>query len=262
MKMRVFCCLALACTMTAPAALVQADTTTDLILTADGDSRWYDLFSAAWVELGQPWNGSSAEDGFFAIESEAGFGGGMFDSNTFDPTTFNPSVYDEIGSGADAFPNEPVFSIGNYSVTYDDSGITGIGTEVANITGFSLNFSNDIVIDILGAESDTWTTSSATGTVTLVNGLLSEINGNTDISTTYDLSFLGAGIVDYEGTFSVNANNWELYVDGPPAGNPARALRMVWDAQGSLTAVPEPGAAAVLMLTACSMMLGWRRRHQ
>ncbi|MEM8679052.1 MAG: hypothetical protein AAGF97_06855 [Planctomycetota bacterium] len=207
-------------------------------LNADGDSRWYDLFSAAWVELGQPWNGSPTLDGFYGIQSEPGFGGSNYSSNTFDPLTFTPTVYAELGGGVDAFPNAPAFTSGNYSVDYDDSGVTGIGTEVAPITSFSVNFSDDIVIDVLGAASDIWTTSNPSGSVTLVNGTVTAIEGGADVATTYDLSLIGAGIVDYEGTFTVDSGAWDLYVDGPPMGHPGRAARMVWDAQGSVSNLP------------------------
>ena len=93
----------------------------ELVLRADEDSRWYDLISAAWVEVGQGWNGNPDLDGFFSIEREAGFGGGSYDSNTFDPSTFNPQVYSTFG-GVDSFPNESDFTVGNYRVDYDASG--------------------------------------------------------------------------------------------------------------------------------------------
>ncbi|MEM7313820.1 MAG: hypothetical protein AAF497_11780, partial [Planctomycetota bacterium] len=208
--------------------------TYEMELISNADSRWLDLFSAAWVEAGTNWNGDTVRDGFYGIASEPPFTGGNYDPNTFDPTTFEPIEYIEIGGGVDAFPNYPEFSIANYSVDFDDSQVTGVGVETAPITGFDLNFSQDVVIDIVGATSQTWLTSEPQGTVTLTNGSVSAIDGTTTVTTPYDLTLVGVGIVNYQGTFSVSGDRWDLFVDWPPPGDPARAARMVWDLHGSL----------------------------
>jgi len=217
--------------------------TVELKLRPDDSSRWIDLFSAAWVEIGQGRDGDPELDGFFLIEAESGpgngNGGGAFDPATFDPATFDPIAYDPGATGAvNAFPHEPVFDPINYSVTWDDADVVGTGIETATILSFDLNFADDVAVDILGITSDSWATANPSGTVSLVDGQLVGINGGADVCVTYDFTPLGGGPFAFQGTFQTSGNTFALLVDDvTPGGFP---IRIVWDLHGFIL---TPGGA-------------------
>ncbi|QDT55761.1 hypothetical protein Pan44_38090 [Caulifigura coniformis] len=233
----------------------RADVVFNLQLTADGNSRWYEFFSDAFAQLDRGFVVSGvpnpALDGFFLISPNA------------DP--FNPTVYQQIGGGGDVFPNEANFS-SSYSLTYADAGLTGIGEETAAITALSLDFDNDIADDdsLLGVGYTT-TPSNVSGTVRLLNGLVTGIDLTSNVQLAYDGAGLGLGTLLYDGVFGITGSQFSLFVDDSNPTFPTYPdARYVWDVQGTVTnlaAVPEPSSFA--LLTLAGGIFGarrWRRR--
>lgn len=219
-----------------------------LSLTADQGSRWYEYFSDAFAELGT--QRSEGGDGFWLISE--------WEAN---------GSYVPVGDGSPrVFPTNGIFTdVG--MLTYTDAGLSGSGTEVANVTGLTMNFNpfiadNDSIVDASGY---TTTINSVSGTVTLENGVLTAINLTADIMFSYDGSNFGLGTFDYNGLFVISNESFELFVDGThvviPGLTPAR---YVWDVtgavQGLASPVPEPSTYA---LGGAAFLLGavvWQRR--
>ncbi len=249
---RVFSVLVLALVCGVPVSS-DADATTDLELSVDGDSRYFDLFRVAWMEVGAVDERDPSYDGFFHIQDEPGYGG-AWDQFAFDPMTFNPTAYVELGGGGDAFPNEPVFSP-NYSVTWDDTGITGIGLESAPVLSLNLDFADDINI-----WADTWSVGSLDGgsSVTLLDGFVIGVDGGADITTMINI---GGTNYAYDGGIDFSGNSWSLYIDDTEFVIAAASdWRNVWDLHGTFAAIPEP--SSVLFVGVVMGVPAVRRRRR
>ncbi|MEM7401806.1 MAG: VPLPA-CTERM sorting domain-containing protein [Pseudomonadota bacterium] len=202
-----------------------------LDLTADGDSRFIDHFSASYAEITRPWNGSQEIDGFFCI----------------DGTMCPPGIGTdgEIGSGRDIFPNETAFTNAGL-LDYDMSGVSGSGIESASITGLSLDFFQHVLAEnILNADYVT-NVNSFSGTVDLFNGQVSSIDLTADITNVFDSA--GFGMVPFQGTFTITDNLFAFLVDETVA-SPAGPFRQEWDITGSvdnLAAIPLPAGIFLL----------------
>lgn len=237
------------------AGIANADITTELRLVADSDSRLFNLYSAAFTELGRSSHGRAEPDGSFSIRAEPGYGGSdPWVQADFDPNSFNPSVYSEIGGGGDTFPNEEHFTIGNYSVTFDDSGLTNSGTETASINSFQLNFAEDLI-----SFPASWATANGSGTVTLENGVITEVNGSTDVAVTVNV--LGS-VITYDGTFQSTGTSWDLDIDDTEyISVVASDARYIYDVHGQLSAVPEPASLGILGISSLALFLSKRKRR-
>lgn len=211
-----------------------------LSLTADGDSRWYTYYSAAYAQIDKPWNGSQVADGFFGISS----------GNT-------------VGSGMDVFPYESNFAnIGTLSY----GNVTGVGVETVSVTTLLLDF-NKFIDGSAASELNvdyTTTVSNESGTVTLYNGALADIDLTATITFTFTVSQRTA---TYIGTFSITDGAFDLYVDST-ASVLGRNFRYVWDVEGSvagLTTIPEtppvPEPETYAMLLAGLGLIGARSLH-
>lgn len=194
-----------------------------LSLTADADSRFYEYFSNAYAELGKPHNGSQVADGWFDITTDAKYG------------------------AVDVFPYEAAFTnIGTLS--YSD--VSGVGIEMAAITGLTMNFSK-FVADNDAVCNCGYTTSFSTvsGTVSLYNGAITGIELASGIRFTY---VTGAGTGHYDGSFSISDGAFVLAVDDS-AVLAGRTFRYAWDVTGSVEGlaiappVPEPSTYALLL---------------
>lgn len=172
-------------------------------------------------------------------------------------------------AGLTIFPNGNNFGVG--SVTYDDSGITGVGRETAPITALDTSLfwaPGSAVTDIRDNDAsgtgtdglDAWffgpnssfTFGPATGTVTLIDGAERRIDLTSDFTFSTDFGFFGPGVpIPWNGTFSIVGNEIAFLINDSG---------VVVDLQGTVDAVPEPGTAgfACLMLVAA----GLKRRRR
>ncbi|WP_018410117.1 PEP-CTERM sorting domain-containing protein [Methyloversatilis thermotolerans] len=211
-----------------------------LSLTADGDSRWYSYYSAVYAQIDKSWKGSQVADGFFGISSGA-----------------------TVGSGVDVFPNEGNFAnIG--TLTY--ANVSNVGLQTASITDLTLNFTQFIDGSAASELNVDYTTklSNISGTATLYNGALADIDLTASITFTFNASGQTAS---YTGTFTITDGVFDLYVDSTAAVL-GRNFRYVWDVEGSvagLTTIPEtppvPEPETYAMLLAGLGLIGVRSLH-
>lgn len=218
----------------------QAATTVNVSLSADGGSRFYEYFSDAFAQLDRGFNGNPALDGFYLISDNVN----------------NPGTFTQVGGGADVFPHEGNWSnVGSFTL---NGTATGIGVELFTITGATFDFSPYIADDdsIANAGYTTSFSSVPTGTITLTNGVVTDLSFTGPIVFTYD-TFLGS--LPYEGTLAIDETGFNLAVDGV---NPTMFgdFRYRWDATGgsSFAVVPEPSVA---MLGLLAGVFAFRRRR-
>lgn len=211
--------------------------------TADGSSRWYEYFSDAFAQLDQGFSGDPALDGFFLISALP---------------TLSP-----IGGGADVFPNEENFDLG--SIDYDDAGLNGNGIEVTPITGYTVDFAQNIADnDAIVNQPYTTALQNVSGTLTFFNGALSAINMTSDIIFSYDFSGFGGSLLDFSGDFAFTGDSFELLVDNEsyPSGLPTD-IKYVWESTGAiddLVPIPEPGSLLLLTIGGVALAsVGLRR---
>jgi hypothetical protein len=172
----------------------------------------------------------SGSDGFIEVD--------LYDPGT-DQQRFHsitdPSV--EYGNTAyDGLPNDANWQLGG--VTYDASGLIG-GTGTAPITAVSLGIEAD-PLDPTYYNYHRWlgttTVNSFSGTVTLLNGAVTDVN----LTTTDTYSFTVSGLTNYSipGTFTITGNRFAGDFSGPTVFGGSST----YDFAGTLTTVvPEPG---------------------
>lgn len=200
---------------------------------ADDTTRWYDYFSNAYAELGE--------------------------TNFIDITT--PT--ETYGLSGGVYPNGASFDIGTLS--YDETGLTGVGSETASVTGYSADFAASIADNdnILGG-SYTTAIASPTGTIDFQDGEIVSIDFNAQVIFTYDYSAFNAALsaLQYVGTFTVSGDEFSLVADEPTPGAytiDTFNFRHQWDATGTVDqVVPEPGGA--LLFAGVAGILFRRRR--
>ncbi|MEM1355949.1 MAG: PEP-CTERM sorting domain-containing protein [Planctomycetota bacterium] len=239
------------------AGLAQADTF-QLDVTADGDSRFFDMFSAAFAQIDKGHSGVPKNDGYFSVAAEtntliSGFTQlNIGNEAAFD--AFSPTNFSEFG-GVDLFPTETDFS-GLGTIEYD----AGTG----NITDFSMDVYPFVTDDFsqLSSFTGAYTTtiSNEAGTVTLVSGGVESINLTADVIFTY------GGIVSYNGVVSINGDEFDLFVDEEPlVPNPVDSsqffpFRLAWDIEGQVNnLVPEPGSALGFAIAGALVLVRRRR---
>ncbi|MEM8844278.1 MAG: hypothetical protein AAGB35_04465 [Pseudomonadota bacterium] len=224
--------------------------TFQLDLTADGSSQFRDVFSNAFAQIDKPFSGSQVNDGFFCIGDDGG------------ALCTGPGV--EIGGGFDVFPNESAFTnVG--TLEYDNTGITGTGVEIANITGLmNPNFNQHVAsINVFGAVFDT-VVSGISGTVTLFDGSVSSINFSSLIQFIYPGSGLsGNQPLPFTGSFSIVDNLFAVSILGEQIPFGDGFFIQEWELTGTvdnLTPVPVP--AALLLFPSALALLGFFRRQK
>jgi hypothetical protein len=219
----------------------------DLSLVADGTGRWYEYLSDAFCQV----------DGGPSYPGAPGFDGSY-------QTSLLPA-YTTLGGGSVCFPNGANF--GNVgTVTVDDTGLTGTGTETASITDIEIEF-NDFIADndaIVGGYTTMITNES--GTVTYENGVATSVDLTMDVEFVYDASLFGLGLLGFNGVFSIASNDFTLLVDE------TNNVRYVWDVTGSAAvagniapAVPVfglPGLMATVSALVAGAAFALRRRNE
>ncbi|MEM9149660.1 MAG: hypothetical protein AAGB19_04320 [Cyanobacteria bacterium P01_F01_bin.3] len=219
--------------------------TFDLDFVADADSRFFDMFSAAFAQIDQGHNGNAANDGFFSVADETN----SLISGTTQLNVGNESAFDAFSpvnfvqfGGVDLFPSEGNFtSIG--SLDYDS------GTSV--VTSLSLDvfpFAQDN-FSILAGVTGSYATSlsNVVGTVTQQGAGLSSIDVTADIQFTY------GGAVNYNGSLVISGNSFDIFVDEAPFVPDGTGgffpFRLSWDLEGTVAnLVPEPTSAVLGMI--------------
>ncbi|MEM9345568.1 MAG: PEP-CTERM sorting domain-containing protein [Planctomycetota bacterium] len=184
----------------------------------------------------------------------------------------NPSQ--QFGT-ADVFPNETSFGIG--TLDYDDTGLTGVGLEVAAITGLDTSdlwADGSSTSDISDTALDIWffgtgnsvVIDNANGTVTLQDGQVVGISLAADATITVDHGFAipsGPTTVEHEGSFTINGNQVSLQVNDAVLINTvfgSAESTVFADLTGTVTAVvPEPSSLSLLVLGGLAMA---RRRRK
>ena len=184
-----------------------------LDLTAEPESRWYDYYSDAFAEVGQGWRGDDELDGFFL--------------------TSQLPTYTPIGGGADVFPFDGDFTnIGSVEFDLATGEINDLTMDVDNFVAF--NFS--VLNSVLGDGYDT-TLSNVNGMVTADNGNVSAIDLSADITFTY--GSVEPDIVPYNGTFTIQGNRFELFVDEAVLIKGFGTFRYGWDFFGTVDGLSE-----------------------
>ncbi|MEM9420252.1 MAG: PEP-CTERM sorting domain-containing protein [Planctomycetota bacterium] len=222
----------------------QADTF-QLDITADGDSRYFDLFSGAFAQIDRGHGGNPTLDGFFSVADETNtLLSGTTQLNigneaAFD--TFSPTNFVQFG-GVDLFPQETDFS-GLGSIDYDAN--TGV------VTGATLDvfpFVSDSFSQLAASQGDYATVvSNVVGTVTTVPAGVSGIN------LTADIAFVYGGAISYDGVLEITGNKFDLFVDEEPLlplpTGGAVPFRLAWDIEGQVNnLVPEPASMGLVGL--------------
>ena len=223
-----------------------AEVAFDLELTASPSGKWVDFFS----------------DVFAQVDGGPSYIGGPGESDGFYQYSLLPA-YVTLGGGTDVFPLGADFGLAG-QVYVDANSITGDGTESAPITDIEIDFAqfiadNDNIINS-GYSSEF---SGVTGTATIVDGDVTNVNLNSTVVFTYNATGFGLGLLPFTGTFDIVNNNWDLYCDCPEtysAGSGTIAYR--WDVTGSATPVPEPVFGATLLVGAGSLAALRRRRDR
>lgn len=194
-----------------------------------------------------------------------------------DLNDFNPS---QLGSGFDVFPREADFLVGSF--TFDDAGITGLGTQTTAITALDLgelwtsdsqrtSSSSQSVPTVLSDISDHalglwWWNSPGSivfgpldgnDTVTFVDGVLDSIDLDIDADFTIGPGIAGEATT-WRGTVTVSGNQFSFDIlDTQDFGFPGDSTLEI-DLTGTVAAVgvlevPEPASAfGVLGLLALS----------
>ena len=174
-----------------------------------------------------------------------------------------------FGSGINLYPNEGNFTVG--SLTYDETDLTGSGTEVISIA--TLNLASLAASDIPAAARLGWFnaptdfvfgTLDAADTVTFTNGVLSGIN--LGVTASFVLT-TQQGSLSWDGSFGINGNAISLQINDTntlpnpfnPTGPPIEDAPIVADFVGTVNAVPEPSSA---LLAGLALLLGVGRRSR
>ena len=219
----------------------------DLSLVADGSGRWYEYLSDVFCQV----------DGGPNYPGAPGFDGSY-------QTSLLPS-YVTLGGGNTCFPDGANF--GNVgTVTVDDTGLTGTGTETASITDVEIEFNHFIADNDAIVGGYTTTITNESGTVTYENGVATSIDLSTDVEFVYDASAFGLGLIGFNGSFSITSNNFALLVDD------TNVVRYVWDVTGTAAVagniappVPVfglPGLMAAGSALMASAIFALRRRRE
>ncbi|MEM8953361.1 MAG: hypothetical protein AAGD22_04335 [Verrucomicrobiota bacterium] len=221
--------------------------TVELTGTADSDGRWYEL----------------ASDVFVRLDQSTGSGSG---------TIYPPFLISElpafvsIPAGENTFPNGTNFDLG--SLEYDETGLTGVGSETASIVSLTLDVQSNVADgnSVLGlgnggssVTSVRWIDSASQ--VTLLDGVVQSVFLAASVRLAFanidEDSGLSQPEAFYDGTFTIFGSRFDLYVDGTwtsvggdnqpvtidfCTGEPA-TLRYIWDFKGTidhLTSIPFP----------------------
>ncbi|MGC4003602.1 MAG: PEP-CTERM sorting domain-containing protein [Pirellulales bacterium] len=208
---------------------------------ADQDSAYFEQPSGAYFQMDQRVVSNPTQQRFLLYPSNAAIG--------------NPAF--------DGFPHDEAFRLG--SITFNDAGLGGNG--VATITAVTLGIGFDPFDSLyqnFGRWSDLATTvNSFSGTVTLVNGLITSVNmtSNVSVSTNSSAAAVNIGPINATGPFNITGNRFDALLVSATA---TPGASVIYDFGGTLTAVavPEPSTFVALAGLAFGGVLLARRRRK
>ncbi|MEM9178041.1 MAG: hypothetical protein AAGC67_22810 [Myxococcota bacterium] len=230
------------CLLLGLASPVHAETA-DLFLVADGDGRWFETFS----------------EGFGQVDGGPLYGGGPdFPDCCYDSSAL--PAFAPIGDGTvRVFPFGADFGdVGD--IEFDESGLTGVGTEVAPITAVTIDFQQFIADDdtVTGQGYESVFQDLTGSTVTLVDGVIVDIDLSATVIFSYDFNAFGQ-VLPFPGTFDVDATSFDLHVDPPPYITQFGTVGYRWLVTGAAQTVPEPAFALPIGGLALAWTAGRRR---
>lgn len=204
---------------------LQAATTLNVSLTADGSSRWYEYISDVYAQI------DKEPDGFYLISTD-----------------------NAVGGGVDVFPHEGNWAnVGSFTLS---GTVTGVGVETFSITSSTFNFAPYIAEDdaVIGVSYTTTMGAPTTGTIQFTNGVVSSIDYNSPIT----FRFIGFETIPFAGQLVINNSGFDLDADG------TAPYRWRWDATGTAAfayAVPEPSRFLLVAAGVGGVLLQRRRRY-
>lgn len=222
--------------------------TLDLELVADGNGRWFELFSDAFAQV----------DGGPSYQGAPGFDGAY-------QASFLPNFV-TIGGGLTAFPFGANWGKAG-ELTVDDAGLSGSGTEQAPITGIEVQFDQFVADnDAITGDGYSTTFSEVSGTVTYSDGTPISIDLTSTVTMAYDFQGFGGPVFEFTGSFDITEGRFDLDVSEPIYQTKFGDVGYQWDITGQATAVPEPGAAVaaascLLVIAAMRRTRGVQRMH-
>ncbi|MEM7754084.1 MAG: hypothetical protein AAF297_00445 [Planctomycetota bacterium] len=169
-----------------------------------------------------------------------------------------------LGTALDVFPNETSFGLGG--LTFDDTGLSGVGAEAAPATALDLgdlwnpgspsadlsavaisNFFFGAPVSLAFGALD------AADVVQFVDGQLDSVNLEVDAALTIDYSFGGGAPTVYNGLFAISGDAFTLLIDETvlnidTAFGPAPQSRLRLDLGGQVLAIPAPAGVVCLGL--------------
>lgn len=162
------------------------------------------------------------------------------------------------GFAVDVFPKETAFDLG--SLTFDDSGATGIGTEVFPVTAIDLGAFYDsasATTDVSGVGLELlygptffqFGGLDSSDTITFVDGAITSVDLSIDASVL--IGFGSATLTSFDGSFSITGDRFALAIDETEFNVPfvfgtAPQSRVAVDIRGRVAAIPAPGTAVLL----------------
>lgn len=200
--------------------------------TADGETRWFEMFSDAFVQLGrgepQLENPSNSVHRFYPVLGGFPSSQELLD---FDPTTFEPTNWNSLGSQVEAFTHDENFVLGG--VTYDAGPLTGMGVETAAITGYQVDMAPNIGNSFAVNNRVYLTTiNEVSGALTFDGGDLVGIDLTAEIMFSLDYRDFGADVLTFTGEFSIADGQFKLYVDQAYPVPAMAPMRYIWDSTG------------------------------
>ena len=196
-----------------------------LTLQPDGDARFFEYFSDAFAQLDRGFNNNPALDGYYLISIWESSGG---------------TTYQQVGSGADVFVvQNPCPGTGCTESNWVDLGVlsyAGSGDGTFPVTGFDIEF-EDVITgrQLILDRPYTSTVNSSSGTVTVSGGVITGIDLDVDVTFNLDGQNFGLGIIQYDGTFTIDNSRFELFVDDTfNSGSLPQPYRVVWDVNGDV----------------------------
>ena len=150
-------------------------------LSINDGSRYYEYFSDTFAEVGKGWNDSTKEEGFFLIREY-----------------FYRNKYETVGGGYDMFPlntrvPEKRLWANFLNVVYDAKNLTGFGEEQAPIA-YLVGEINPFIPgegSVLAKPYTTTIVVRSGSTVTLVDGAISKMNLDAEVTLYWDTSQYG-----------------------------------------------------------------------
>lgn len=204
---------AAACAALAAAHAVHADTDISIDLTADSAGQFIDYVSNVYAQVGL------SPDGMYTI-----------------------GTTNQVGAPVNTFNDGDWAAVGTLTLDADP---TGVGVETFSVTAGDFDFNQYADGSVLSPSFGSYSTSLnvTSGSIEFTDGVVTDINLDSDISFTFD-ALTG---IPFNGSFDITNGNFQLLVDQTKS-TLFGSVRQAWKFQGtaaSPTVVPEPSSLAL-----------------